>query len=185
MSCASIPCGSRAEGRGDNYINYLRRESGKCLAAAYLPTYLSLYPFTHFINIYSYGILGTKVCNMSPIAWHILLILLYTFFFSKVLFIDPSKACLGDFVAKARSPRMGSKHTESQMEKNSMWSLLRYCSFLGNELTSHLYSLSPILIVFPFHFLSPSSPPFFILFALSVLEVKIRTLFVLGKLFYH
>lgn len=143
---------------------------------------LSIHPFYKYLFLWYSGHQSLQhVPNCLTYSFNTSL----NFLFSKVLFIDPSKACLGDFVAKARSPRMGSKHTESQMEKNSMWSLLRYCSFLGNELTSHLYSLSPILIVFPFHFLSPSSPPFFILFALSVLEVKIRTLFVLGKLFYH
>lgn len=128
--------------------------------------------------------MDTKACNMSPTVWHILLIPFY-FLFSKVLFIDPSKACLGDLVAKDGSPRMGNKHTRSQMGKNSMWSLFRYCSFLGNEFTSRLYSLSPVPILSPFHFLPPSSSPFFIRSALSVLEVESRTLFVLGKLFYH
>lgn len=75
---------------------------------------------------------------------------------------------------------------EFKWKKNSMWSLFCYCFFLGNEITSDLYSLAPIPTLFPFHFFPPSLlPPFVTLFALLVLEVKTRTLFVLGKLFYH
>lgn len=93
---------------------------------------------------------------------------------------------MGDLVTKDGSPRM-----EVQVStQEAKWKQIQYgyysatAPFLVIHLQSHLYSLSPIPTLFPFYFLPPSSP-FFILFALSVLEVKTRTLYVLGKLFYH
>lgn len=180
-SALSFPVAMGQKVEGNYYTNYLRGESGKCLVVTYLPTYSAVYSFTHFINICNYGTRDTEVRNVSPIAPHTLLIL-FCFLVSKVLFVDSSKACLGEFPVKDGRLWMSSKHTGSQMEENPLWSLCSYCCVLGNEITSHLYSLSPIPSFLPSS-LPLSSLPYFILFFLSVLETKPRTLHVLGKCF--